>query len=198
MFPDNPFFLASEQMIDYFLPRTGALRSRLLQSTDGEQTINILIYPTEPPSEFGYMEINLSFDCGDMSNLELARDFNEGDWIPDDGPIMICERRYRPSHSEEISADEQVERLSQVLSLSAQPSSSVFADQWIDNVERTAWVGGEMVEAERIEVGFADHYKLIEVHATDWRQEGERMLSQFQDLCEAATGRRPMGIGLDF
>lgn len=197
MLPDNPFFAASGQLIDYFLPRTGALRSKLTQATDGEQVVSIFLYPSEPPSPFGYMEIDLNFDCGELSNLEYARDFGQGEWLPENGPIMISQRTYHAPHSDVLSTDEQFERIGEVLALRAEPSLSIFADQWVDLTQRNAWVGGELVEASRVSVGFSEHYELIDIHATDWRREGGRILEQLADLAEAATGSRPVMAGID-
>ena len=191
MFPDNPFLWATGQLIDYLLPRTGALRSELNQSTSGEQTVKIIIYPSEPPSPYGYMELDLSFDSGEWSHLSLARDMGEGEWLPQNGPIMICSRRYVAPRNDEIPTGLQAERLLEVLEASSNQKGNIFADQWLDHVNRVAWVGHESVEIEKIEIGFSSHYELIEVHSNNWQKEGKRMLAQLSDLAEAATGNRP-------
>ena len=104
---------------------------------------------------------------------------------------MICSRRYVAPRNDEIPTGLQAERLLEVLEASSNQKGNIFADQWLDHVNRVAWVGHESVEIEKIEIGFSSHYELIEVHSNNWQKEGKRMLAQLSDLAEAATGNRP-------
>lgn len=197
IFADNPFLDAAEQFTHAARLRFTRVRSHMIQSTDGSLTVEMVLHPSEPPSEFGYLVCNFRFDLGQFAELrfrrELAEDDEEStiDWLPEEGPTLRIERVYHAPLDSELEMNEVTRRTRAVLAEIELRGEDGCA--WVDRYERWATRPLFSMEShsERVEVGIAETYTLAEVHSRDWGLFADETYALLAELAAAATGRGP-------
>ncbi len=145
--------------------------------------VQVFLYPSAPPSAFGYFEVKFSYDQSQLGDLINMRETElEGDAT---SPALSIERNYFVPATDDIDAA--AKRLLPVIISSGQGSC-----YWVDLIER---LGDEGISHRRIHAGFENALSLNNVYRTDWRSYSRDTLDLFSDMAEAAVGMRPSMAG---
>jgi hypothetical protein len=191
MFHSNPFLDATEQFAEAALAEFVACDSVLSQQTDGQTTVTVTVLPTIPPSPYGLLTIEFTYDAGDAALLRVARELEEDTSDLGKVPALSVTRTYHIAASLDEDAEDVAERLwERVCNI---PSVGADSDVTVDRINRRMGGGGSGLSfhAAELVVTIFELYTVTDVHARDWAALARECAVLVADLSEIATGKRP-------